>query len=127
MENKVNNHYDIAYAGKFDELKQIFEREGKVDADMVLMGASSASYKLLQGAQSPEEIKKIVPLLTPEEKAQAKLLKSIEHWAIEKGASPLFGIQEKYYMEYSKQPQFFARLRGKKAGDVTRGDRKKAK
>jgi hypothetical protein len=121
--NRTQEVYDLAYAGNFKKLQTL----SNVDYDMVLMGASNASYKLLSGAQSRDEIKAVAPTLTSEQKNEARVLKRIEDWAIKNGACPLFGIQKKYYMEYSKQPVFFSRLIGKKPGDVTRGDRKKAK
>lgn len=94
---------------------------------MALMGCTEESYKLLRGAQSPEEIRKIVSSLIDEQKQRAKMLHMIENWVMTQGAVPLFGVQEKYYVERSKQPVFFSWLSGKKPGDVTRGKRKKAK
>jgi hypothetical protein len=100
--------------------EHVFEaaRNGDLDLVMDLVKNGASMDMALMGA-------------TPDPKpddGRGKLRAKVANWAVEQGATVLFGIgiePSKWTTEGVKQPVFFSRLLNKKAGDVPRGTFKK--
>jgi hypothetical protein len=101
--------YNCGVMGDLSGVKRLYEQGGSID--MALMGATQS--------------------ITKEENSLNKERKKIASWAIENGATLLFGIQQeegKWTTEGVKQPHFFSRLTMKGGpGEVKRGTFKEEK
>lgn len=122
-DNKISTQrvWDMAYQGDLEGLKSLSLTQD--DADMAIMGASSASFELLKGAQFPEEIKTILPTLDEKTRKQAKVLSDIVWYGVSQGGCLLWSIQQTEAKGgETKQNSFFSRVSMRKGpGDIQKG------
>lgn len=124
--DRWNAIWDMAYCGDFTNLKSVCKSVN--DFNMAIMGSSSASFDILKGCQTYEEIKKIVPTLDDISKKRAKILDQIVRYYVSEGGSLLWSIQAKRTNEYdTKLNSFFIRVSMRKGpGDISKGSFKKS-
>lgn len=83
--------YNLAYNEQFDEVKERISEE----PNMAIMGFSAKQLVLLKGAIDRDEIRAVGKTLSDEEKKRVQKLDDMILWCASKGATLLFGINQK--------------------------------